>query len=57
MLVTGAVPVFDSSPRAGIRAAVPATMQIYFQQAGDDFSGAGPKQYYRWWSAQRQTLG
>ena len=25
-------------------------IHFYFQRAGDDFSGAGDKQYYRWWS-------
>lgn len=25
-------------------------IHLYFQRVGDDFSGVGDKQYYRWWS-------
>ena len=54
--VTGSAPQFAFVPEATNTCGGPATVQLYFQQAGDDFSGAGVKQYYRWWSTARQTL-
>lgn len=28
----------------------PAKVRLFFQRAGDDFSGTGPAEFYRWWS-------
>lgn len=52
-LPEGAAVVPSSNPIVG----VPALITLYFQRAGDDWSGAGPFETYRWWATfATQTL-
>lgn len=43
--ITGSEPVFTAPPDD-----VPAGVRFYFQRRGDDMSGAGEMEFYRWWS-------
>ena len=40
-------PAYSAEVEAG--ESNPASLHLFFQRAGDDWSGDGPMQYYRWW--------
>ncbi len=42
--------VFDYHTAANNTCKVPAAVRLFLQRKGDDMSGKGPYEFYRWWS-------
>jgi hypothetical protein len=43
-------PFFEYRTEAANTCVAPATVRLYFQRRGDNMSGSGTYEYYRWWS-------
>jgi hypothetical protein len=58
--ITGSNPLFDyhtaNDNKCGPAAPGGGTIRLFFQQAGDDLSGAGQYEFYRWWSTADNVL-
>lgn len=50
MVVVTGNPVFNYKLEANNTCDFPAHVRLFLQRQGDDLSGVGPKQYFRWWS-------
>lgn len=48
VLTTG-TPYFDFRTNPNNQSGAPSSFRLYFQRQGDNMSGAGDYQYYRWW--------
>lgn len=55
-VVTTGSPAFDSLDQGAIDPGQPGRARLYFQRRGDDMSGAGPMEFYRWWSVEPTLL-
>ena len=49
-ITTTGTPTFEYALEVNNTCVSPAHVRFLLQQKGDDLSGAGGKQYYRWWS-------
>ena len=49
-ITTTGTPTFEYALEVNNTCVSPARVRFLLQQKGDDLSGAGGKQYYRWWS-------
>ena len=55
-ITTTGDPVFDYRTAADNSCDAPAAVRLFLQQQGDDLSGAGPYEFYRWWSTAGTVL-
>jgi hypothetical protein len=55
-ITTTGDPVFDYHTAADNSCDAPAAVRLFLQQQGDDLSGAGPYEFYRWWSTAGTVL-
>ena len=49
-VTTSGTPTFEYALDANNTCIIPAHVRFLLQEKGDDLTGAGGKQYYRWWS-------
>ena len=49
-VMTGGSPVFDYRTAPNNTCDSPATVRLFLQRRGDNLSGAGAYEFYRWWS-------
>jgi hypothetical protein len=49
-VTTAGPPIFEYALQANNTCVNPAHVRLLLQEKGDDLSGAGGKQFYRWWS-------